>query len=574
MNFKKMLSVVLIIILSASLLPFSAFAAEEVFDVSISEDGNVSISYSYPYYRNADTSFVISENSTDEIIYFQQYRLNNFGALHIDGIYLPKGGEYTISLYPENRGSVLSAVETHFSEQDRLNLWNIASSSTNAEEIEDNWFYIESVLEFDIENLEYVVSDSDFFDKVASQRSGDHSVKNEENHNALTEYFELMALFTAYEQNGDTDMLRLLFSITDFTISSDAHNAFEGWTAVASDGDEALLFDIFSKTEKSVTSVDSLISYMMSSLSEYEVRFLLNMLNNAEHISQVSDVILSDGNSAILGISELVDSYRSLADTSSVDMAVMAKGFTSKNAFYAKFIEALTLALGNQGNIGQTPSAPPSVPSNPGSNYMGSSSGGANVSAGTSQSGAVSTFLDLSDFSWASDHINKLRSLGIISGKSASVFAPADNVTREEIAKLIVCLFKLEGTDCDAVFTDVAPASWYEDYVYCIAANGIASGIGGNMFGTGLNATRQDICVMLANALEKCGFDLLSSAPLTFADEAAISSYARASVEALCTEGIITGDTLNRFNPQSYATRAETAVMLSRIYTKYMKEGR
>jgi len=54
-----------------------------------------------------------------------------------------------------------------------------------------------------------------------------------------------------------------------------------------------------------------------------------------------------------------------------------------------------------------------------------------------------------------------------------------------------------------------------------------------------------------------------------FNDASEVADYAVESIAILVKEGIIVGNPNNTINPKGNATRAETAVILYRVYLKY-----
>ena len=174
-------------------------------------------------------------------------------------------------------------------------------------------------------------------------------------------------------------------------------------------------------------------------------------------------------------------------------------------------------------------------------------------------------FTDLGDVEWARDAIKDLAEKEIVSGKDAEHFAPNDNITREETAKIIAGIFKLSGSG-SVPFSDVKSDDWFYPYVSAVYNNKIVNGISENMFGSGLPVTRQDMCAMIYNVVSASGTELDKKfAQKTFEDNDMISPYAAEAVAVLQTAGIISGDENNEFRPQDGATRAEAAVMLQRL---------
>lgn len=80
--------------------------------------------------------------------------------------------------------------------------------------------------------------------------------------------------------------------------------------------------------------------------------------------------------------------------------------------------------------------------------------------------------------------------------------------------------------------------------------------------------TREQAATILYRALEKKG-TTLKTAETTFSDKDNIAEYAAESINALAANEILTGNPDGTFNPKGNTTRAETAVMVYRVYSKY-----
>lgn len=183
----------------------------------------------------------------------------------------------------------------------------------------------------------------------------------------------------------------------------------------------------------------------------------------------------------------------------------------------------------------------------------------------------VYVFDDIADLPWAVDAITQLTYRGVLNGKGTRVFAPNDNVTREEFAKIISLGFKLNLVDVDCPFEDVDENDWSYPHIRSAYIAGVVNGMSENIFGYGSNITREDLCVM-TDRMVKAGKLSLGdeNADINFNDEAEISDYAKDSVKRLAAAGIISGDNGN-FNPKDYATRAEAAKI---VYLALVKTGR
>ena len=171
-------------------------------------------------------------------------------------------------------------------------------------------------------------------------------------------------------------------------------------------------------------------------------------------------------------------------------------------------------------------------------------------------------FKDLAGYEWAQDAILTLAADGVINGKSQNVFAPGDNVTRAEFAKIIVGAFGLVDANATANFKDTPKSHWSYSYVASAVANKIVNGVSANSFNPEGKITRQDMAAICYRALSVVGVETSAAGKVEFADAANISDYAKEAVEVLSGLGIINGKGNGKFAPNDYATRAEAAKII------------
>lgn len=178
-------------------------------------------------------------------------------------------------------------------------------------------------------------------------------------------------------------------------------------------------------------------------------------------------------------------------------------------------------------------------------------------------------FDDIDDVGWAAEAIIELAQKGIISGKGDRLFYPNDNITREEFVKIIVKTFFENAEVSDKSFDDVSDGEWYAEFVKKACGEGIINGIGENIFGTGMNITREDMAVIAYRTALKSG--KLKESERTpgfiFADDEQISDYAKSAVYALYDAGIINGVSEDEFAAKDYLTRAQAAKIIYGIYS-------
>jgi len=174
------------------------------------------------------------------------------------------------------------------------------------------------------------------------------------------------------------------------------------------------------------------------------------------------------------------------------------------------------------------------------------------------------TFTDVPDSHWAKSYIYDLLSKRIITGKSDTIFAPNDTITRAEFATILA---RVSGDALPAAsgkFSDVSAGSWYAQYVEWAVRTGVTQGMNALSFAPNHNISREDMATMIMRyaAYKKIMLPQETSG-ITFADDTQIAAYAKESVTAMQKAGIVSGRGNNKFEPKGTATRAETAKMIS-----------
>ena len=254
--------------------------------------------------------------------------------------------------------------------------------------------------------------------------------------------------------------------------------------------------------------------------------------------------------------------------TNSIYNAISGKKFSSLQALKDE-IDRLSKDSGNGGTGGGGSSSGGSSGSknNAPSITMGNTTGqGTTNSANT----FIMRFEDIDSVSWAHEAIAALAREKIISGRSEEVFDPMGNVTREEFVKMLVGVLKLNTISYDGRYSDVKYGDWHSDYVMTATVNNVCRGIGDGLFGVGQPITRQDMCVMIYNAV-KDGVSYTSFEG-GFIDSDSISDYAKEAVASLAKMDLVHGNDNKEFLPKNNTTRAEAAVLLNSL-KNYLEGG-
>ena len=172
-------------------------------------------------------------------------------------------------------------------------------------------------------------------------------------------------------------------------------------------------------------------------------------------------------------------------------------------------------------------------------------------------------FKDISGH-WAYDYIIEATDRGFFSGTSSTTFSPDMMMTR---AMFVTVLASYSGENISAYnttkFKDVPKNAWYAHAVAWAYRMGITAGISETKFGPDQQISREQIAVLMIQFANYQQFVLprVRGGKL-FADSGDCSGYALDPVYALYRAGIINGVNGSDYHPQGKATRAEAAVIL------------
>lgn len=182
------------------------------------------------------------------------------------------------------------------------------------------------------------------------------------------------------------------------------------------------------------------------------------------------------------------------------------------------------------------------------------------------------SFNDVAAGVWYKDAIDFIAAREITSGTSVGEFSPEATLTRGQFTVLLMNAY---GINPDAVeegtanFVD-AGNTYYTNYLLAAKSLGIVNGIGNNMFAPEQAITRQEMFVMLYNALEvieelpqASGDKQLSD----FGDANQVASWAQEAMNTLIKGGVISGSN-GMLTPTASTTRAQMAQMLYNLLSK------
>ena len=169
------------------------------------------------------------------------------------------------------------------------------------------------------------------------------------------------------------------------------------------------------------------------------------------------------------------------------------------------------------------------------------------------------------DGHWALDAIRFVYDQGLMTGTKETLFSPNSHLNR---AMLATILYRMEGSPAvtgENPYTDVAAGTWYTDAVLWASEQGIVNGYGNGKFGPLNNITREQLAAMLLRYSDCKKYDTAARNDLTsYADADDISAWALEALRWANAQGLVNGRTETTLVPQGDTTRAETATVLMR----------
>ena len=159
---------------------------------------------------------------------------------------------------------------------------------------------------------------------------------------------------------------------------------------------------------------------------------------------------------------------------------------------------------------------------------------------------------------WAKEAIQKWSDKKVVEGYEDGTFKPKQDITRAELAKIIVEIFGLNHTSDAKSYSDVSASDWYAPYIAAVSSAGIMNDWD-KLFNPNQVATREEAAYAIANAYK------VSKGTADFEDVNQISDWATEKVGALASNGYIKGRPDGTFGPTDTLTRADVITMIDKI---------
>lgn len=181
-------------------------------------------------------------------------------------------------------------------------------------------------------------------------------------------------------------------------------------------------------------------------------------------------------------------------------------------------------------------------------------------------------FTDVKSTDWFYSAVQYVYGNNIMTGTSASTFAPNAMVERSQVVQM---LYNLEGQPTvtgNSGFSDIKSGDWYSKAVIWAERTGVVDGYENNTFRPGKAVSREEFAQMLYNYAVYKGYDLSAAANLArFPDGKNVSAWAEKAMRWANGNELINGHDDGRLDPRGTAIRAQAASILMRFDQNLVK---
>ncbi|MBQ3206179.1 MAG: S-layer homology domain-containing protein, partial [Peptococcaceae bacterium] len=181
----------------------------------------------------------------------------------------------------------------------------------------------------------------------------------------------------------------------------------------------------------------------------------------------------------------------------------------------------------------------------------------------------IGEYIDIPEDAWYHDGVHYCIERNIMGGYGNGIFKPNAAVSRAMISAM---LWNLEGSpvvNYALQYKDVPSDAWYTEAVRWMVAEGLAGGYGNGIYAPEDELTREQLAAILQKYAQYKGYDMTKGATVnlqSYGDVQDISAWAGEAMQWICDNGIVGGMPGKNgnlvLNPTGQATRAQVATML------------
>ena len=178
-------------------------------------------------------------------------------------------------------------------------------------------------------------------------------------------------------------------------------------------------------------------------------------------------------------------------------------------------------------------------------------------------------FEDVNKNAWYAEAVRYCVTKGYANGMSDTVFAPNGTLTRAQFVQLLSGIDGVDLTqynETDSTFKDVKTGTWFHNSITWAVSKGYVAGMSPDSFKPNDNLTREQLVRILYNYAKDKGVDVTGRADLgVFEDEGKISDWAYEEMSWAVENKIISGMTATTVGPRGTATRAQAMQIIKQF---------
>lgn len=175
-------------------------------------------------------------------------------------------------------------------------------------------------------------------------------------------------------------------------------------------------------------------------------------------------------------------------------------------------------------------------------------------------------FTDVKTQDWYYSYVKYAVEKEFMSGIGNGRFAPDDATLRGMIVTMLYSMAGKPNVSGTSPFTDVNSSDYFNNPCTWASQQGIVTGVQPTLFAPYIPVNREEICLILYKyAQTQGGITTNSSHTAYFVDNNSINNWAKEAVNWCYANGIVTGHADGSFEPQTSASRAEIATMLTKF---------
>jgi len=168
---------------------------------------------------------------------------------------------------------------------------------------------------------------------------------------------------------------------------------------------------------------------------------------------------------------------------------------------------------------------------------------------------------------WAREDVLHAAAKLIVTEQSKGLFGGDDRITRAEFISIVTKSLGLLADNANTPFDDISSDTKFGKEIAAALEEGLIRGKSANLFDPKGLITRQDMAVVLANAMRYAGNKSQADSSLIngYADKAKMASYARDAIALMIENEIMLGVSDNTFAPQANASKSQATVAIMRM---------